>query len=106
MTDLESTILNLLRGKDISSVVLTRDALVSVTGYPDRANRDAIASLQAQGFPIVSLSKGYWLGTQEEVEAYKRREWKRLRTLAEKLKGLMPQVNEALKQLDLGFLKE
>jgi hypothetical protein len=103
MTDLESTILSLLRGRDISPLAVTRDDLVSVTGCPGRANRDAIASLQAQGFPIVSLGKGYWLGTQEEVEAYKRREWKRLRTLAEKLKGFMPQVNEALKQLDLGF---
>lgn len=103
MTDLESTILSLLRGKEISSFAMTREDLVLLTGYPDRANRDAIASLQAQGYPIVSLGKGYWLGTETEVAAYKRREWKRLRTLAEKLKGFMPQINEALKQLDLGF---
>lgn len=103
MTDLESIILNLLQGKGIASGALTRDHLVSVTGCPDRANRDAIASLQAQGFPIVSLGKGYWLGTEAEVAAYKRREWKRLSTLADKLKGFMPQVSEALKQLDLGF---
>lgn len=103
MTELESTILSLLRGKNISNLAVTRDNLVSLTGYPDRANRDAIASLQAQGHPIVSLGKGYWLGTHEEVEAYKRREWKRLRTMAEKLKGFMPQVNDALEQLDLGF---
>ncbi len=103
MTDLETAILKFLHARENPVLALTRNDLSTMTGYPDRANRDAIASLQAQGYPIVSLGKGYWLGTQEEVEAYKRREWKRLRTMAEKLKGLMPQVDEALRQLDLGF---
>lgn len=101
MTDLESTILDLLQERDSPS--LTREELVWMTGHPDRANREAIASLQAQGYPIVSLGKGYWLGTHEEVEAYKRREWRRLRTMAEKLRGILPKVHEVVQQLDLGF---
>lgn len=103
MTDLESKILESLKGRSTPSYAVTRSDLVRLTSSPDRANRDAIASLQAQGHPIVSLGKGYWLGTKADVESYTRREWHRIRTLAKKLKGFLPQISEALGQLDLGL---
>ncbi|HCU25987.1 MAG TPA: hypothetical protein DF383_13295 [Deltaproteobacteria bacterium] len=104
MTELESAILNLLRDKRHPALALSRSQLASLTGHPDRTNREAIAALQAQGYPIVSLGKGYWLGTEEDIAAYKRREWKRLRTMAEKLRSLQPKLpQDQQQQMGLKF---
>lgn len=80
-----------------------RRELVQVTGLTDRKIRDIIADLQSQGSPIVSLGKGYWMGTDEEVKSYRNREMNRAFTILRKLKNLVPQAGEALKQLEIGF---
>lgn len=102
MTDLETQILELLTGRSPAAAV-TREELVCLTGQSDRKNRDAVASLQSQGYPIINLRHGYYWGTQEEVQKYKNREWKRIRSLAFKLKNLFPKLHEAVEQLELGF---
>lgn len=80
-----------------------RRELVEITGLKDRKVRDIIADLQSQGFPLVSLGKGYWMGTDEEVKSYRKREMSRAFTILRKLKHLLPQASEALKQLEMQF---
>ncbi len=103
MTDIESKILGVLEERKQSPMKqpVTRSALVAATGLPDRKVRDAIASLQAQGFPIVSLQKGYFLGEQKDVDAYIRREKSRAITILQKLRNLVPQLGGLVDQLTL-----
>lgn len=102
MNDFEAKILNCLGARTSpKEMPVTRSVLAAHTGLTDRKLRDAIASLQAQGFPIVSLSKGYFLGAKEEVEAYIRREKSRAITILQKLRNLVPQLGELVDQLTL-----
>jgi biotin operon repressor len=78
-----------------------RKTLSLLLGIPDRKVRAGIAELQAQGHPIVSLNVGYFLGTREEVEAYKRREMHRAFSLLSKLKRMFPDFQEVARQLKL-----
>ena len=102
MADLEDQILRALEGRLSPTAAVTRMELTSITGQTDRANRAAISALQTRGLPIVSLTKGYFMAANGEYRRrYLAREWKRIKTLAEKLRGIEPRVTEAIRQLEL-----
>lgn len=98
MTPEQQTILDLLK-------TATRDRPVDrfKVGLSERAFRNAIADLQEHGHPVVSLGKGYWLGTPQEVDAYARREKHRAETILAKLKRLRPKLKTVVNQLEFGF---
>lgn len=98
----EETLIDLLKGRSRRNPI-TRKALMSLTGLKDRKVREFIALLQEQGKPIVCLDKGYFWGTAEEVESYKRREMKRAFTILKKLRHLIPNVGEMVRQMELGL---
>lgn len=80
-----------------------RKTIARITNFNERRVRMIFAELQSQGIPVISLDHGYYLGAGEELEAYKRREIHRAVSILQKLKGLVPQAKEALRQLELSF---
>lgn len=89
MTEIEAKILGILEGRPTNSPSLTRDVMSNMTGIHPRQIRLAMASLQAQGHPIISPGKGYRLATtQEEIESFLRRESHRAFTILKKLRQL------------------
>lgn len=97
---MSASILTCLRGSSKNNQIKRKD-LCALTGMTDRKVRLAIAELQGQGHPIVSLSVGYFLGTQTEVESYKRREMHRAFSLLAKLKRMFPDFQDVARQLKL-----
>lgn len=93
-------ILDILDGHRSQDRAVTRKQLETHTKASDRLIRDCIAELQGQGLPIVSLKKGYFLGSQEEVQAYARREKFRALTILKKLRGFLP-VQQVISQLEM-----
>lgn len=94
---LERAIVNILRSHVGKAHRITRKELVrKATGKlvaslaDDRKVRLAIASLQGQGYPILSDSGagGYWLGEPGEIEGYIAELESRRATLAEKIRAL------------------
>lgn len=74
------------------------------TGLSKRSVRAKISDLQSKGYWIVNLKKGYYLTLDKnDLESYKKRETKRAITILNKLKHLVPEVEQALKQLRLGI---
>jgi len=102
MTDitLKHKILDILDGHRSQDTAVTREQLETNTKAPDRLIRDCIAELQGDGFPIVSLGKGYWLGSKEEVRRYAMREKFRALTILKKIRGFLP-VQTIINQLEM-----
>lgn len=92
---LERCIINILSGCDKSNRISRKELARQVfagraNSVNDRKVRLAIASLQSQGYPILSDSGagGYWLGNADEIEAYIAELESRRAALAEKIKAL------------------
>lgn len=94
---LERAIISILQGHVSKAHRITRNDLVlravnnpRITSADDRKVRLAIASLQSQGYPILSDSGagGYWLGEPDEIEGYIAELESRRATLADKIQAL------------------
>lgn len=72
-----------------------RAALVFLTGLTDRKVREAVASLQALGWPIVSLAKGYRLASSADAEQYAAREERRALTILAKVRRIREAASRA-----------
>lgn len=95
MTEVETKILGILEGRKPGSPSLTRNEMSNMTGIHPRQIRLAMASLQTQGHPIISPGKGYRMATtQEEIEAFLRRESRRAFTILKKLRDLRHLVSQ------------
>ena len=82
----------------------SRREISVVTGLSDRKNRRIISGLQLAGSPIVSIRKGYfWARRKEQIAQYKAREWRRVKSIAERLRGLAPEIKRAIDQLNFKF---
>ena len=97
---MQASILSCLSGTTKNNPIKRKD-LCLLTGLTDRKVRAEIATLQSSGVAVVSLSAGYFFGTREEVEAYKRREMHRAFSLLSKLKRMFPDFQEVARQLKL-----
>lgn len=68
----------------ISKKPISRDELVKATGKEDRAVRMIIEGLILKDKPIVSLNKGYKIGSSYELEQYERKITEFYNTLGKK----------------------
>lgn len=101
ISKVEETLLRVFQHHCSEGTAITRGQLRALTNHNDRVNRLAIASLQAKGHPIISLKKGYFLGTEKDVEHYVRREKCRAISILAKLKHLQPKLSHLIQQMKL-----
>lgn len=100
----QSALLNHLHGATKERPAL-RPWLRERTGWGERRVRDVISDLQAQGFWVISLGKGYYITeSKEELLAYKKREQKRAKNILWKLSRLFPELREVHRQMEMSFL--
>lgn len=82
---------------------LTRRQLRLHINLPDRLIRDAISELRLEGFPIVSLDKGYFWASSEDLKSYIKRERHRALSILQTVRKLEKDrtLEDDLEQLDL-----
>ena len=80
---------------------LSRNFLSAHFNIPDRKIREHIAELQSEGCKIISLTKGYKLAVNGELEQYVAREKRRAISILSKISHLNPKIKEIEKQLEL-----
>ena len=95
---MKNEILKILTGSKES---FSRDYLSIHFNMTDRTIRECIAELQSEGHKIISLTKGYKLAVNGELEQYIAREKRRAISILAKLTHLKPKIKELCQQLEL-----
>ena len=81
MTSLEDKLLTIFQHHQGPQRSVSRKQLEIYTGEKDRIIRNAIANLRVEGYPIISLSKGYYWATGSDLVHFIRREECRAKTV-------------------------